>query len=349
MSITDTTQRTYGLPPVDPGYRRRPFLLGPGQPLVAAGDPIQSILDYQSSITAIGIPAEHMVASRMAAIAVPENSGRPPDRSGRRYPGTRPEAMWFPLLWLPQRLATRSRFQIVDGEVFAIDRSLTGPNILSKPAAGFEVYTETQDLWVVRVALEMEESGVYDTETGTWFDVLAHVGIDIDNHVDVDRVRRWLSGDVDNDLDLLDTGLEMDRIITDPDDPTWALSSALAIHQTMLDRVWALGADALLGMTDDLTVSIMAGEVSDAKQAKHILSMVCTMASSWMQWYQARPSDAKQAESTWWKEMASAVTKSTGRLDDLASGPLHTISSRLQSIREDCWDRAGLPTRQQQR
>lgn len=338
MSITDTTPRIRRLSPVSPMFHRRPFLLHPGQSLIAAGDPIQAALDYQVSAEALGISPDHLMASRMTAVAIPENSGRPANRSRRRWEGTRPEMMWLPLLWLPHRLASRYRFQVVDGEVFAIDPSSPrAENVLTKPAVGFEVYTETQDLWALRVALEIEASGVYDTDTGTWFDVLAYIGINVDTPNHLARVQRWLDGADDNDLDLLDTGLELDRLITDQRDPTWALSSALSMHQSMLEGVWARGADSLLGMTDDLAVSIMSGEVTKVAQAKSILSTVCMLAASWMQWYQSRPSDAKSAESLWWHEKATAISKFRGSLDDLSIGPMKAIALRLQVIREDCW------------
>jgi hypothetical protein len=334
-----TTNTIPDLTPVDPAFRRRPFLLAPGQPLVGACDPVQSVLDYESSLTAIGIAPEHMVASKMSAIAFPENAGRPPDGSSRRYPGVRPEVMWLPLLWLPERLAGRCRFQVVDGEVFVIDPALSGPNVLTKPAVGFEVFTETQDLWVVRVGLELEASGVYDRHTGTWFDVLAHADLDVDDPSDLRRVRAWLDGSADADLDALDTGLEMDGIISDPDDPTWAVSSALAMHQSMLDQVWATGADSLLGMTDDLALSIMSGAITSVDQARQPLVAVCSLAASWMQWYRARPTDARQAESAWWQEARADMERFAGSLDDLVAGPLATISARLQAIREDCLER----------
>jgi len=334
-----TTPTIPDLSPVNPTFRRRPFLLGPGQPLVAAGDPIQAVLDYESSVTAIGIAPEHMVASKMSAIAFPENSGRPTDHSSRRFPGIRPDMMWLPLLWLPERLASRCRFQVVDGEVFVIDPTLSGPNVLTRPAVGFEVFTETQDLWVVRVGLELEASGVYDRHSGTWFDVLAHIGIDVDDPADLRRVTAWLDGGVDRDLDTLDTGIEMDGLIADPDDPTWAVSSALSMHQVMLDQVWATGADSLLGMTDDLAISIMSGAVSSVDQARRPLIVVCSLAASWMQWYQAKPTDARQAESAWWEEARADMERFSGSLDQLVAGPLATISSRLQAIREDCLDR----------
>jgi len=336
-TLTNTRQAPPRLPPINPSFRRRPFLLAPHTPLVAAGDPIQAALDYATSIEALGISPEHIVVSRMASIAIPENSGRPRDRSRRRFPGTRADIMWLPLMWLPPRLATKARFQLVDGDAFAIDPSFPGvTNVLTKPAKGFEVYTETDDLWALRLALELEAAGIYDTDSGTWFDTLAYIGIDMDKPSDVARVRRWLDGNKDADLDMLDTGLEMDRIITDQNDPMWALSSALSIHQTMLDRVWADGADSLLGMCDDLTLAVVSKEVTSVDQALRIISTVCQLSSGWMRWYQARPDDARQAESAWWVETNAWLARFTGTLDELISGPLTVISSRLQGIREDC-------------
>lgn len=213
--------------PINRNYRRRPFLLEPGQSLIDAGDPIKSALSYKSGLEAIGVPHERLMASRISPLVIPERSGRPGplDPPRRRIAGIRPEMMWLPLFWLPPRLENRARFCLIDGEAYLIDPSRSGPNVLSSPPPGREVHVETDDLWVLRVALELEVSGVYDTGTGTWYDMLANAGIDVDRPDDVKWVANWLAGWPDTRLDLLDIGFELDAMIADPDDPSWALSS----------------------------------------------------------------------------------------------------------------------------
>lgn len=138
----------------------------------------------------------------------------------RRWPGIRPEAMWHPLFWLPERTAYRYLFEFDDGTT--------------------EV--ESDDAWAARVMLELTAAGLYDPASGTWQDILAVEGIDVDTPDGVERVRRWLDGADDDVLDRIDLTDDL-AFATDPD---W---SADAVHVTLpeLETVrWAVVADEAL-------------------------------------------------------------------------------------------------------
>ena len=67
-------------------------------------------------------------------------------------------------------------------------------------------------------------------------------GIDLDTTAGLERVRRWLAGGADDDLDHLDSGAllaEWPRSLRGPD---WALDEVLANHEHLVQRAWAAGA-----------------------------------------------------------------------------------------------------------
>ncbi|MFC7879634.1 hypothetical protein [Isoptericola sp. NPDC057391] len=178
-------------------------------------------------------PGEHLLLSPLSAVPLPMPWTVPAGR--RRWPALRPEAMWHPLLWLPRRLGT--------------------PRVLRDPAAG-RTRGEAYDEWALRVVLELTESApvtveggrwlllhdpahgrhvrpadpgddalvpLYDAHSGTWLDVLATVGLDVDDPADVARVRAWLDGEPDEALDRVD----LDRHLRARGrDEAWALHRA---------------------------------------------------------------------------------------------------------------------------
>lgn len=152
---------------------RRPYLTEPGDPLLLPGSPIEHSLVYTRYQHHTGVPHEDMHTSTLVAVPIP----LPPVdgfTEGRRWPNTRAEMMWHPLMWLPDWVTARYE---VDGRV------------------------ESADEFSVRVAIQLSECGLYDPVTGTWTDVLAEAGIDIDDPADLERVRQWLAGGEDSLLD----------------------------------------------------------------------------------------------------------------------------------------------------
>jgi hypothetical protein len=127
-----------------------------------------------------GIDVNLIPQSPVSIFAVPLAEDDWAERGLRRWEGTRPEAMWHPLMWLPRRLAMPLVAVGADGDVTE----------------------EPLEQWQARVAFEITDSQLY-TDDG-WVDVLALAGLDADDAADLDRVRSWLAGAPDDSLDALD-------------------------------------------------------------------------------------------------------------------------------------------------
>ena len=314
---------------------RRPFLLEAGEALLVTSDPVRCLINHVSAAKAIGLGQDEFVTSRMSPMPIPVRAGRPrSDVRRRRLAGVEPASMWLPVLWLPKRLTERCRFHLIDGEVVVIDPNgyfSDDTRAVAAPIDGVRVHTETSDAWVVRVALELEASGAYDMESGTWLDVLDTVAVNIDDGDDVARVQRWLDGEPDDDLDwlennYLDDGWQVPR----GEKPSWALCSALSMYLDLLDATWALGTNAMLNIVDDVIHGVSDGGITDAKEARFIANMVCMLSGSLLRWY-------TNDEAQWWQEMSRTVESFRGTSNDLVVGPLREIDGRLARVRRDCW------------
>jgi hypothetical protein len=208
---------------------RRPSLLEAGEPLLLARSTIETAVRWRTFAEEFGVPTEAVLSSTLCSMPLPlynfgtDELGRP----RRRWAGTRPEAMWHPLMWLPPRVAGR----------YTLSDSATGSQTL-----------EDDDLWAIRIAFEMTASGLYDPETGTWVDILSTVGLDVEDELDLARIEDWLLGESDEILDSIDLSLYLD---IEPRE--WALESALAIRPDLKAASWALIADDLLETADDST------------------------------------------------------------------------------------------------
>lgn len=129
------------------------------------------------------LPADRIVMSALCAVPLPVAER---DDLGllARWPSTmNPELLWLPLFWLPEMLLTR----------YLVQTGVPG-----------EERIETDDEWALRVASEVSAAGLYDPETGSWLDVLAANGIDIEAPDTVLRLGAWLEGEPDPVLDNID-------------------------------------------------------------------------------------------------------------------------------------------------
>lgn len=308
---------------------RRPFLLEEGESLLVASDPVRSLANHVGAANAIGVRQADLIASRMSPVPFPVEGLR---RNGRRIDGVSATMMWLPLLWLPQRLIERAEFQFVDGEILVIDRHghFTGdPQAIETPIEGHPVSTETTDLWVIRVALELEAAGAYDPDSGTWLDVLDTVGINVDEIDDARRVRRWLNGESDTDLDELNKGF-MAVSTNDDESPSWALRGALSTYHDLLNATWARGADSMLTVVSDMAVGVAEGEITEVQEAKFVANMICMLSGPLLRWY-------SDDEMDWWSEMSATVSEFVGTPGELVAGPLSNIDERLASVRDRTW------------
>jgi hypothetical protein len=314
-----------------PGTRRRRFLLGPGEALLVSESPVRNLMNHVGAARALGLTQAQLSASRLSPLPIPVNGGR---RGNRRSDGVKPAMMWLPLLWLPARLAQRVRFQFVAGELVVIDDDgyfAGDPHAVSQPIVGHTVSTETTDLWVIRVALELEVSGVYDEETGTWTDVLDGVDLSVEDPRDVERVRRWLKGAVDHVLDDLDESFMNDgRHVPEGESPSWAIREALGGYQDLLNATWALGTDSMLDVVTNLAHDVAEKLIARTNETKFVANMVCLLSGSLLQWY-------CDDEVAWWDEMSWVVQQFTGTPSEFVAGPLVAIDERLTEVRGDTW------------
>lgn len=232
---------------------RRPYQSEPGDNLLLPGNPIEAGFTYAHYQRATGVPHENLVSSTLVAVPIPV-----PPHGGfgesPRWDGVRPEMMWHPLMWLPAHVTARAEF---DGR------------------------RETSDEFAVRVAIQLLESNLYDHVSGTWLDILAVGGLDVDDPADVERVRLWLAGGGDSLLDslsdtvagLLDMRPEVSpelaehfgmtleelQVVHDEYDPLYAHRSARESLQFLSECGYAMAAESMLDALDDLAV----GEVGE--------------------------------------------------------------------------------------
>lgn len=201
--------------------RYRAMIAGtdPGEGLIASRRPGARPERRRAFLAATGLsPSTGIVDSLLVALPIPAYTAA---AAGERMWGSvTPAALWHPLFWLPERLTTRYRtYDDNNQEVI-----------------------ESDDLWALRVMCEMTASGLYNIETGEWFDVLASVGIDIDNPADVMRVAEWQMGIADDTIDTID----LTSYLAYSEDPHWSMLVAASMEGPTRRTVWAYAADMLL-------------------------------------------------------------------------------------------------------
>lgn len=286
---------------------RRAHLAAPGEPLLLARSPIGSVLRFGRCMDDWGIGAEALLSSPMCATPLPVGPGTWDADGPRRWPGTRPEAMWHPLMWLPRRLAERQ--WIPDGD---------------------NVITEPLDVWSVRVAIELSTAGMWDQESGTWFDVLGSVDIDIDTADGVERVRRWL----DNGRDGTLSGIDLSEHIDDSEHLGWAADVAIEAMDDLYVASWALGADDLLFDLEGMRADIASGERPPAG-ARSDLALVASVGGTWMADVPAELTGVDERE--WWPRLAEMVATFNGPKDDFCTRVVDTAVVHLEAIRDATW------------
>lgn len=203
---------------VPTGRRRSP--LDEGTSLLLAASPIERRKEVADFMDFTGIGRDGVLVSPLVSIPLPMYNFAVRHPGSRRWPGTKAESMWHPLMWLPQRLA--GRFTYPDPE--------TGQPV-----------RESDALWAIRVALELSLSGIYDVGTGSWLDVLATVDLDADDPFDIARVEDWLHGADDPVLD----GIDLEELLQ-VEPPHWGLDMALGLHELISQAAWSVAAGDLM-------------------------------------------------------------------------------------------------------
>ncbi|WP_402377637.1 hypothetical protein [Isoptericola rhizosphaerae] len=241
-----------------------------------------------------GLDEHDLLLSPLSASPLPMPWTVPAGR--RRWPRLRPEAMWHPLLWLPARLGS--------------------PVARRDPVTG-DLEGETYDEWATRVVLEMTEASpvvvdgerwlllhdpgrehvlrpagpqddhlvpLFDPATGSWLDVLATVGLDVDDPADVVRIQEWLDGEPDDALDAVD----LDRFLrAHGRDPGWASDRvrrplvAPGGSRTYVDDLLDASCALVARELGEATVRLM-GERLTTRETTRRLGLLARLASTFM-------------------------------------------------------------------
>lgn len=204
---------------------RRAFLMDPGENLLLSDSAVVAAGRFGEFVQETGLNPDHVLGDPLCAMPIPVR-GLKADGTLERLTGMNPSLLWHPLAWLP--IESAFRFQIrVEGSD--------------------ELELESDHDWALRIALELTTSGLYDVEDGTWLDVLALHGVDIENPVDAARVEAWLAGAVDEDLDGIDLS---DFIAAGHDDPEWSYRAAAGLAELAIPAQWSILAKSLTESLD---------------------------------------------------------------------------------------------------
>lgn len=283
--------------------RRRAFLLEPGESLLLARSPLELALRYGMWARFTQLPPHQIVSNPL--VATPLLNYPPDGHPARVWQQVNPTSLWHPLMWLPGRLAGRYQIQSPDGTTIP----------------------EDDDTWAVRLCLELAASGLYDTESGTWLDVLARRGLDINDPEALERVRRWQSGDDDAVLDTIDLSDDVD--VTDRH---WALETSIAILGDLRPASWALLANDLLATIDDIADPGNPQLDTDPTVTHQAAGTVVTLGRTML------AADGAGLGAAFWDQQFAFLDGIAA--DDYATvldGPIAAISTALYDVRDANW------------
>ena len=196
---------------------RRTYLLDPGESLIVNDD-----IDIQSErisqfVKDTGLSRDDLVSTPIPTLPMLDYASG--ERTSiRQFKGVTPDLLWHPYMWLPQRLAVREEWEFEDGQRI----------------------TEPSDVWSIRVALEFNGTELYNQQEGSWLDVLALVGINLDNPTDYDRVDAWLKGTPDPDLDSIDLTEFLDSDDSKASDLAYTQAPWITARNTQYAALWVL-------------------------------------------------------------------------------------------------------------
>jgi hypothetical protein len=276
----------------------------PGEPLEVASSVLRSAVRHRVWVTDTGIDPVWVKPNQLCCVPLPTYPEAWP-AGLRRWPRVRAAMMWHPLLWLPDRLATR--YTLVD------DRSVCS--------------TEPDDVWCPRVCLELQAAGLYDADTGSWLDVLSLAGLDSQDPDTPGRVDNWLTGGMDAVLDRLDLAEHVDR----PGDLDWALHAAIDELPAMRVISWVLTAQDLLAACDAL-----AAGVDQVARIRRSAITIAMLAETNLATIPGEPETHEDAgtESVWWRGIRGRLREFTGDADTLMATIVRDIRDRLGGIVE---------------
>jgi len=285
--------------------RRRAFILEPGESLLLAQSCLEVALRYGMWERFTQLPAGAIMSNPITAtpLVIYPPQGHP----AQVWPQVNPASLWHPLMWLPERLA--GRYDILDPQ----DESQSS--------------VEDNDTWAVRVALELSASGMYDAETGTWVDVLALYGLDIDDPATLERLALWQGGRPDPILDSIDVADQIDL-----EDRHWGLESALVVVDDLRPASWAILADDLLSTINDLADPGNPDLDSNPGVVHQAAGTIISLGRSLL----AEPGSGVDV-SFWDAQDAALEAMDPADADSVLDGPIAAVSVALYEMRDQHW------------
>lgn len=288
---------------MDEQLSRRAFILDPGESLLLSRSNLETALRFGLWGRFTGLPKHAIISNPIVATPLVEYpaEGHP----ARVWPQLNPASLWHPLLWLPERLAGRYQLIGEDGQTVQ----------------------EDDDTWAVRVCLELSASGMYDVESGTWLDVLARYGLDVDDPATLDRIRLWQAGAADPVLDSIDLSTDIDV-----EDRHWAVETAMALMDDLRPASWALLANDMLVTIDEIADPDNPSVAVDPTATHQAAATMITLGKTLL----ADPGIGLHEH--FWAEQELALQLI--RADDFEAvldGPIAAISTALYEVRDAHW------------
>lgn len=285
--------------------KRRRMLTEPGDTLLLSRSSMDTAFRFTEWQEATGLTPNRFTADPICSVPLPIYTQVAPGT--RQFASVKTEAMWHPLFWLPPRLAGRY-------------------NLPSGPDGALEV--ESTTMWSIRVALELTASGLYSIEDG-WIDVLATVGIDVENEVDLARIEEWQAGGVD---DLLDS-IDLDLYLKLETNPNWALQSAMALVEPATRAQWAILADSLMEMVAESYDPDLDTPLQDVRGT---LAVVASLAGVQLQ--EVPTDDEEPAEEFWARLELEARDANYSTVQQFLAGPATEALGWLALTRDTYWE-----------
>lgn len=286
--------------------KRRLMLTEPGDTLLLSKSSFEALRRFSDWQELTGMAPTDFTSDTLCSVPLPIYTELSPGE--RRFSAVTTAAMWHPLFWLPPRVSGEYRLK-------------TGPN--------GELEPESIALRSVRIALEMTASGLYDPETGTWVDILATVGIDLDNPLDHARVAEWQAGGVDDTLDSID----LDEFLTVKSNPNWAIENSLLLLETFTRAQWAILADSLIELIDE-AAHPENGSPADLESVRNATAMAAFLASVHLD---AVPTDDEDPADFWDRLEDDARNGVYGDVAAFLAGPVENANGWLYLTRETYW------------
>lgn len=255
---------------------------------------------------ATGLNQEDAIIGSLSPLPIPLQKDEDRDEDGiLRWRNVRADALWCPLFWLPERLVTARLLYSGDNEPLVI---------------------EDHDMRAIRLAFELQASGLFDTEDG-WFDVLYHHGIDVKNPADLERIARWQGGAADDVLDHLSLDEWLDPL-AEADGSDWAAEMTDSVYPQLRKSGWALLADSVI---DSLLSLQNHRDDYTPEQFHRTLNVACSMSFMLLDdTGVTEPGELQTLEATC-KDLADDK-------DELSDTVMSTLLLHMYEIREVFWD-----------